>query len=415
MPFLILTMIAFAISSGGSGVNRVCDVQVVCSGVPAIDPVYSDPAVADEVTMDAPENHNEPGFELYQKGYHLVLDEKWTEARKNLQTFIKKYPRSGYVDDACYWSAYALKHIDRKSAIDAYIRFITKFPNSRYYDDAVADLTELSNGHPVTIGRYIDDEGTRVYVSGEGRGISLDSSGAVIRDHSDSIVVDRHGKPLKRSGKGFEFSFGYAPRALDVHEKSLSALSRALGHLRFPPFIAPFGPMASDQHLDKTTRLKIQALQALGESKDDSGAFVALRKVALDGSNANPLRVAAMEELSDMQISDPLPVFVDIAKRDTDKEIQNFAIDEIGLLSKDKNRSVETLIGLFDAIPKIREDRREEIFFSIAEVGNDKAVDFLSRVARSDENYDLRGQAIYYLGSIGTPKARTALLEILQK
>lgn len=377
---------------------------------------FSGPVVAWS-TIEAvnPDEQNDPGYRLYREGYHLVLDEKWAEAHTMLQDFIKKYPKSGYVEDARYWAAYALKHLDRKKAVNAYISFITAYPNSRYYDDAVADLTEISKGHPVTIGKYIDDEGTRIYVAGEGRAISLDSAGAVIRDHLDSVAIDKHGKPVARSGKRIDYSFGTAPRPFVIHEKSLEALSRALGRMRMPPFFAPFGPMAEEQHLDKATRLKIQALQALGESKDDSGAFVALRKVALDGSNAKPLRVAAMQELSDMQVSDPLPVFVDIAKSDTNEEIQNFAIDQIGMFSNDKNRSVEMLIGLFDAIPSKREDKREEIFFSIAEVGNDKAVDFLTRVARNDDNYDLRSQAIYYLGSIGTPKARSALLEILQK
>ncbi len=414
MSHFIFGVLVLTLPSGWCGDGQAGVTQGGISGRPAV-PAHSRPEVALAMAeMGNPDDQNDPGFRLYREGYHLVLDEKWTEARKKLQEFIKKYPKSGYLDDAHYWCAYALKHIDRKKAVNDYITFITEYPNSRYYDDAVADLTEISKGHPVTIGKYMDNEGTRVYVSGEGRGISVDSSGAVIGDHENKVVVDKRGRPVMRSGKRVDFNFGSAPRPMVIHEKSLEALARALSRMRMPPFVSPFTPLAEDEHLDKATRIKIEALQALGEL-NDSGSFAALRKVALDGSNANPLRVAAMQQLAEMQVSDPLPVFVDIAKRDTNEEIQNFAIDQIGMLSTDKNRSVETLIQLFDAIPNKREDRREEIFFSIAEVGNDKAVDFLSRVARSDENYDLRSQAIYYLGSIGTPKARAALLDILQK
>lgn len=414
MSHLVYGLLLLMLPPGWCGDGHVRNAQVVSSGEP-ITLAYSGAAVALAMAdLENGDDQNDPGFRLYREGYHFVLSEKWVDARKKFVEFIKKYPKSEYLDDAHYWSAYALKHIDRKKAVNDYISFITKFPNSRYYDDAVADLTEISKGHPVTIGKYIDDEGTRVYVSGEGRGISVDSAGAVIRDHADSIVIDKHGRPVARSGKRIDFNFGSTPRPMVIHEKSLEALSRALGRMRMPPVISPFSPFGPDEHLDKATRLKIEALQALGES-NDSGAFTALKKVALDGSNACQLRVAAMQELANIQVADPLPVFVDIAKRDTNEEIQNFAIDQIGMLSADKNRSVETLIQLFDAIPNKREDRRAEIFFSIAEVGNDKAVEFLSRVAKNDENYDLRSQAIYYLGSIGTPKARAALLEILQK
>jgi HEAT repeat protein len=54
------------------------------------------------------------------------------------------------------------------------------------------------------------------------------------------------------------------------------------------------------------------------------------------------------------------------------------------------------------------------LFYSIAEVGNDKAVDFLTNVALTHENYDLRTNAVYYLGSIGSEKARASLYRILK-
>ena len=47
-------------------------------------------------------------------------------------------------------------------------------------------------------------------------------------------------------------------------------------------------------------------------------------------------------------------------------------------------------------------------------MGNDKAVDFLKNVAMSDEDFDLRRDAVYYLGNIGGEKARSALYEILK-
>ncbi|MER3523613.1 MAG: hypothetical protein C4326_05965 [Ignavibacteria bacterium] len=52
--------------------------------------------------------------------------------------------------------------------------------------------------------------------------------------------------------------------------------------------------------------------------------------------------------------------------------------------------------------------------YAIAEIGNEKAVDFLASVARTHERVELRSDAVYYLGSIGSEKSRAALLRILK-
>jgi len=65
-------------------------------------------------------------------------------------------------------------------------------------------------------------------------------------------------------------------------------------------------------------------------------------------------------------------------------------------------------------LPAEKKDQRETIFYTIADIGNDKAVDFLINVARDNKDYELRSQAIYYLGNIGGEKARVALYDILK-
>ena len=92
---------------------------------------------------EPPDNKNEPGYGLYKEGYAFVLDEQWEGALEKFAQMIAKFPKSEYVDDAKYWSAYSLKHFDMKAAIDAYRAFIKKYPKSTYYDDAVADLNDL--------------------------------------------------------------------------------------------------------------------------------------------------------------------------------------------------------------------------------------------------------------------------------
>lgn len=184
------------------------------------------------------------------------------------------------------------------------------------------------------------------------------------------------------------------------------------GGIRTPS--APFAMWREEEKLDDATRLKIDALYALGETKEDDRSFSTLREVALDTRQVRPLREAAMDALSGFTKHDALSVFVEIAQKDTSADIQGFAIDYIGEHGTDKNQRVTVLGDLYRTLPKSRADQRRTIVYTIADVGNDRAVDFLKKVALADEDYDLRRDAVYYLGSIGGENARSALYEILK-
>lgn len=374
---------------------------------------------------------NDPAYPLYKEGYHFILDGKWEEARKKLGEMMKKFPSSAYIDDAEYWSAYAMMYLDEKKAAKEYEKFISRHPESRYYDDAVADLSGLDGS---TVGRPVPvpmiTTAPRVWTSsssgrgkGSGRGMmyidSLGGTGFVMS--SESLIVHNLGSTLRSGGvKGYAYSSGNPP-VLRSLNRALTLQSRALRAARLPSMahapratLAP-GLFEREEDLDAETRLKLEALEALGSSKQDSAAFRALKDIALDRSENRRLRTAAMEQLVDFEAYDPMHVFLEIAKKDTGLEIQDAAIDYIGMLTKDKNRSVETLIELFYAIPNNRAEQRGNIFYSIAEVGNDKAVDFLAKIAKTHEGYDLRSEAIYYLGSIGNDRSRAALYDVLRE
>jgi len=336
-----------------------------------------------------PGDQNDPGYKTYKAGYDLILGEKWKEARKKFAELIAKYPKGEYVDDAEYWSAYALKHIDEKKAVEAYDKFISTYPNSQYYDDAVADLSQLKDEAGAV---YSGIGGTNIHVK-EGERALVTPEGMVVG---------------KANGRLFGYGF----------ERNMRHLQRQLHRLAAAPVprvdAQPWGIASSEDKLDPETKLKMDALYAIGETKEDSTSYKALRDVALDRSQPHQLREAAMDALSDFRKFDVLPIFTEVAKTDTSEYMQNTAIEFVGQHSKDKNRSVETLVELFSAIPQYREEQLGTVLYSIAEIGNDKAVDFLAKVARTNENYNLRSDAVYYLGNIGGEKARAALYEILK-
>src|SRR6185503_3158898 len=102
-------------------------------------------------------------------------------------------------------------------------------------------------------------------------------------------------------------------------------------------------------------------------------------------------------------------------RNDTNEEMQLFAIDYIGNAAHDKGKAFDALMALYKSLPREKVEKRKMVFYSIAEIGNEKAIDFLSEVARSRDNYELRREAIYYLGSIGGDKARAVLIELLKE
>jgi tetratricopeptide (TPR) repeat protein len=367
---------------------------------------------ADMELLGSSDKKDDPGYKKYKEGYNLILDEQWEEARKKLGEMVKEFPKSEYVDDAEYWSAYALEHLekDKNKAYKAFKGFILNYPNSNYYDDAVAEMFKLAGGS-VAVGK----SGSTVYVREGATGINVDKNGAVFKE-SD--------------GKGgFRYRYEMAEpltqnvRALAKLERQLRMHPHTIGTPVPVPNATPFPALAPglfdpEEKLDPETRLKMDALYALGNSKVDSLSFTALRDVAVDPKQSPALRKTAMDALVNYvnyKKFDVLSVYLEVAKRDTSEDIQNLAIDYIGQYSSSKDKSVAALSDLFSTIPNYRVEKQRSILWSIGEIGNRQAVEFLGKVAKTHKDYTLRSDAIYYLGNIGGNEARQALYEILKE
>ena len=352
------------------------------------------PFLAHTLLPDEPEeNKKDPAYKTYKAGYNAILDEQWDDAIKKFADVKSKYPKSDYVDDAEYWTAYALSHTNRKKAIEAYERFMEKYPHSRYVDDVVADLGGLEPSIVVTS-------------SGDSGHTAVSSTP---KAHSYS-----YGTSLKIADSQIRRADAMTRKLSRELTRSFSPMPPMMPHMSLGAPSAMVWDMERDTKLDPDTRVRLEALYAIGDTKEDETAFQTLKDVALDRSQNIRLRQAAIEVLSDFKKFDVMPVFIELAKRDTNERIQDAAIEFIGSASKDRNKSVDALVVLFNSMPTARKEKLETVLFTIADVGNDKAVDFLSTVARTHENYELRSDAVYYLGTIGGEKARTALYQILR-
>ncbi len=330
--------------------------------------------------VGADEAPDDPGYVAYREGYARILNEEWEAARKIFEDLRSKHPKSRYADDAQYWSAYALMHTDRGRAVDAYREFIRQNPRSRYVDDAVADLVELHPG------------GLRIVIPRDRFGEAPAPPEAIEEQRfALQAAVARQERDLKRQQEEMRRYMFIAPHAI----------------------VKPRSP--GREALSPAVEVKIEALRALAQAPEDPAAFEKLRVVATDGRQPEPVREVALESAARFRDPQVLSFLVTVARSDTNRDLQVLAVDLIGEHRTAKDERVATLIDLYEDVPRNREEQRRAIFYSIAGIGNDRAVDFLKNVAVSDEDYRLRREAVFYLGGIGTERARSALYDILKE
>jgi tetratricopeptide (TPR) repeat protein len=321
-------------------------------------PRAGSPALANAFILD--ENSDDPGYTLFRTGYNMVMNEQWEEAHRAFQELATTFPESEYCDDALYWSGYVwFQNEDLGEAIDAYNRLIHEYPSSQYYDDAVADMTEAE------MRRQVDQ-------------ISQELQRSVATPHAQGM--QRHLMDLQLQLERLTWNH--------------SLLSN------------------EEQELDPETQLRVDALNALSPEAGDLESIETLKEVALDKGNPVALRQHAVHILASTDEEQSFPVFVTLARDDTNQVLRVLSVDYLAMAPAEK--SVGALIDVFQAIPPREAELSARVFYTIAEVGNDQAVDFLSGVARTHKDIALRREAIFYLGAIGSERSRAALHTILR-
>lgn len=324
------------------------------------------------------DQQDDAGYGLYRQGYQQILEERWEAARQIFATLAARYPKSRYTDDAQYWSAYALMQTDREKALKAYRTFVEQHRSSSYYTDAIADMNQLkinmalaARKDPFVTVTRTDAAGTSYY-----------------------IAVTPHVKGIERQIRISQGAPGPISPGIAGPPAALQALQ--------------------ERAVDPEIQFRIQVVSAIGRSREDEKSFEALRDIIVDRGQPTIVRIVAVNSIARFTKHDALPVLVQVARTDTSIELQNTAIEFIGQAARNKNRSVEALEEIFRSLPPDRTDQLATTLFAIADVGNDRAVDVLATVAKSSPSYDLRSDAVFYLGSIGSDRARAALVDLFR-
>ncbi len=338
-----------------------------------------------------PDDQPDPGQAMYKEGYDAILAEQWAGARKKFSAMLAKHPKSVYARDAEYWSAYAQMHLDKKKAMVEYKEFLNRTgPSGRYYSDALSDFTTLQSQIELQ------------------NALGASAAAGDVRVFLDSLRVHVVPPRIYAPGTGFATSMPTMQRKLRHLQWRVTGLPRA--YTQF----APRSEDDAENELDEKTRLRLVTISAIGENGEDDQDYELLKGMAQNPKEPVAVRAEALEQLTHFSKHESTPFFLAIAKSDTNEEIQGAALECLTDNVKDKDAAVNNLIEIFDAAPSTKIDRKAMIMYHVADIGNDRAVDFLGKIAKTDKDYDLRAGAVDYLGNIGSKKAKAILYEILK-
>jgi len=197
---------------------------------------------------------------------------------------------------------------------------------------------------------------------------------------------------------------------LPLREVAISSLARA----RRSDVLPVFKEIVRRDSSERSRTLAIEAISQTSGDKTKALQFLIqlYRETPDEQARTQEQTLNAIAHIGNDRA---LQFIEEIGKKGKSSDTQRHAIYLISEMDRDKNRSVEALSRLYKAIPKQRKEQLETLMYSVANIGNDKAIDFLAAVAQTGDNDELRSNAIFYLTSIGGEKARTALYKVLER
>jgi hypothetical protein len=344
------------------------------------------------VFVSFPPESDDPAYMLYRRGYSYVLTEQWEKARKAFAELRQQYPASPYADDAAYWNAVSWKRTNREKSATLYRALLREYPQSPYVDDAVADLRLME----------MEQELARV-----------PRPPAVLMDHQEIRV--RIPQELRRLREEMA-EFREQQQTL-VRTRETVILRGDTLLIRTP---APFGAtrqIPHSMHADPAIQIRIQALLTLTDAGDSKVTSKTLRDVVLDTRQPVPVRMTAVYSLGSFESPENAAALLDVARADTNVDIQRTAIQMFAQSATDKSRAADELIALFkrfDTGDAAHDPRLGATLYSIAATGDERATGFLADIARTHRDEGLRSSAVFYLGSMGTERSRAALIRVLR-
>lgn len=243
-------------------------------------------------------SYNKNDVKAFKSAYSLILNEEWKKAYGEFESFITKYSKSHYLDDALFWQCYCREKMGQKpeQVFSCYTDFIKKYKRSKWTDDARSNV--------IRIGHQLAKDGKKEYID---------------------II------------KAFEEN-----QNADVRLAALSALED-IGDQRSMDTIIEMYDTSSD------VKLKRRIISILEDFKNP-GAYTKIKSIALTEKNPK-LRRRAIDTLPDMNSPETISVLMKIVKSDADMSVKRQALEamEDVKTSSSKNSS-EALKALVEVV-----------------------------------------------------------------
>jgi tetratricopeptide (TPR) repeat protein len=376
---------------------------------------------------------DDPAYSLYREGYARVLEERWEEARATFSTLARRFPNSPLTDDAAYWSAFCLKQLDTGQAIEAYTAFLRGHRGSPYFEDALADLSALRAREfferpgmpppPSSLGGFPAEPPNFRAMEHDLRRMEralrapLPLPGEIHVRITDPALQAQMDTVFRLSGandgaKAFQELRRLALDPAGHVAVRMQALER-LADFRGAGSLTVFIDVARQDTSEVVREMAIFGIPSA--APDQERALRSLEE--LYGSfpeHAIAARIAVLDAVADLRTDRAADFLIQVARSAPSPMVQSTAIGYLGIAATDKRKAVSRLIALYEGLPKDRDDVRATTLYALADLGTDRAVTFLLRVARSSPDPSLRRDATTYLGSMGSDAARRAFRTLLQ-
>ncbi|HEY6330589.1 MAG TPA: HEAT repeat domain-containing protein, partial [Blastocatellia bacterium] len=376
-------------------------------------------------------DRSDPATRLFEEGRDSIQEEKWEEAARRFDRFIKNFPGSDKMPAALYWLAMSQERLEKLSEAQETVKALLKdYPASSWAKDARKMEIEIAGrlGDSPAVADGVDDSADEIKVVALQALFQSNPARALEFVNTVLMPGSKAGLHLKRAALNMMAQYG--------GKEGMAALRSVLTNENDPELrrAAAFwlGQQADDQTLELLKRVALQdkdpdvaksalmglsqahnprAVQMLAELAEANGS-TEVRKTAIfalgqaEGEGAIDELVKIFDSkpdpeigkqvifaLSQIQNARAAAKIAEIAKGGYDAEVREQAIFWLG-----QQGSADFLISLYDSEPDL--EVKAHIIFSMSQSGKHEAVRKMIDIARNDKSIDLRKRAIFWLSQI---------------
>lgn len=287
------------------------------------------------------EEENREARKIYEKAKASIYQKNWEKAIESLNTILKHFEESEYLDDSLYWLSYSMNKL---SSTLANVEMQLEMQK-----EALHHLDSLIEGY--TGSSWVDDA----------KFLRIE------------IAEDLAKKGLK----------DYRKYINDVAKAAVKEATEALEEE---------ATAAKEEAPDSELELKLVALNAFLNLEEDKAFPILVRFIKKEDDPK--LRERAVFVLSQKDHPEVLPLMIELATKDPDKKIKETAIFWLG--QRRGKESFDALVKIYDQTIDSR--LRERLIYALSQNRSKAAMDKLFEIAKREKDKKAREMAIFWLG-----------------